>query len=159
MTLNKDPEQLKAYALVVIVLAMFGGSLIMTTVMSGTVTEYRYDVSVTPVDSMDNIDSSEVVEYSKLNDYEQHLVQSAIDDSGADTESDHYETLENDKNVETDNRVVNINGVVSYVNIAESTDEVPDETGQHGFGLFLLAFVVLFCGATALSDTSRHHHI
>ena len=155
MTLDDDSKRLETYILITIVSALLiVGSGMMA--MGGTVTEYDYSLTVTPVDSMDNIDSGEVVEYSSLTEYEKQLVQDALEDSGADSESEYYDTVKNKKNVVTDNRVVNINGVISYVNINESLDEVSDQTGQRGFGLIVLSIVVLIVGLAATSDREAY---
>lgn len=117
-------------------------------IVGGTVPEYDYSVKVTPVDNMENIDSSEIVKYSSLTEYEKDLIQNALENSGAYSQSVHYETVENDKDVVTNNRIVNINGVISYVNISESVNMVSDREGRRGFG-FLATSIVLFFGLLA----------
>jgi len=151
MNLNTESEWFESYVLIAIVSVLLIGALSMMAI-GGSVTNYDYSVTVTPVDSMDNIDSSEVIEYSSLAEYEKQLVQNALENSGADSESEHFETKVNQKDVVTDNRVVNINGVISYVNVNESLDEVSDQTRQQGFGLFILSILVLISGLASLSD-------
>lgn len=146
---NSDKRELYAFIGITSVVFILGVSMM---IVGGTVTEYDYSVSVTPVDSMDNIDSSEVVEYSSLTEYEKELIQDALDNSGAYSKSEYYDTVKNDKDVVTDNRIVNINGVISYVNINESTDKISDQTGQRGFGLVAISVVFFFAGLAASSN-------
>lgn len=151
----KREDSKQWYALITITSVLFILGLSMM-ILGGTVTEYDYSVTVTPVDSMNNIDSSEVVEYSSLTKYEKELIQEALENSAANTKSEYYDTVQNNKNVVTNNRVVNINGVISYVNISESSDKISDQTGQTGFGLLGLSVVMFILGLAGLSERNRY---